>query len=262
VSNCVLTFSTNKSKVLGISISDFFSSTVWVFTPLFMPPDSGMIWATGNMTTCNVQGFMVTLFVAAGVLYQCMLQLQYLLVIKYSWSQRRLRNIERYLHAFPWSCGLASAITNLVLKNYNPANWDCWIAPLPGDCTSSFEIRQGNSDLTETDCIRGDNANIYQWLFFFGPLWVCGVFCLFAMFQVYTSVYKAENRTRGSRLSMNTELRMTMAVKHQSMTYALAFFAIWTIPTIVRLIQLCGGSVHPITVVLAGTFIGTQVRLL
>lgn len=258
----MLTFSTNKSEVLGISISDFFSSTVWVFTPLFMPPDSGMIWATGNMTTCNVQGFMVTLFVAAGVLYQCMLQLQYLLVIKYSWSQRRLRNIERYLHAFPWSCGLASAITNLVLKNYNPANWDCWIAPLPGDCTSSFEIRQGNSDLTETDCIRGDNANIYQWVFFFGPLWVCGVFCLIAMFQVYTSVYKAENRTRGSRLSMNTELRMTMEVKHQSMTYALAFFAIWTIPTIVRLIQLCGGSVHPIIVVLAGTFIGTQVKLL
>ena len=52
----------NRSKpqqrlVLGISVSDFVSSTVWVFTPLFMPPESGMIWATGNLTTCNVQGF-------------------------------------------------------------------------------------------------------------------------------------------------------------------------------------------------------------
>lgn len=54
---------------------------------------------------------------------------------------------------------------------------------------------------------------------------------------------------------------MTMEVKHQSMTYALAFFAIWTIPTVVRLIQLCGGYVHPMIVVLAGTFIGIQVGL-
>jgi hypothetical protein len=214
----------NRSKpqqrlILGISISDFFSSTVWVFTPLFMPPDSGMIWATGNLTTCNVQGFCVTLFVAAGVLYQCMLQLQYLLVIKYCWSPRRVRKIEVYLHAFPWGCGMASAITNLILKNYNPANWDCWIAPLPGNCTSSYEIQQGGTGLTETNCIRGDNANIYQWVFFFGPLWLCEVFCLFVMFQVYNTVYKTENRSRRYRLSLNTEMKMTMEVKHQSMTY-------------------------------------------
>lgn len=215
----------NRSKpqqrlVLGISVSDFFSSTVWVLTPLFIPPESGMIWATGNLTTCNVQGFLITFFVAAGVLYLCVLQLQYLLVIKYCWSQRRLKKIEAYLHAFPLRCGLTSAITNLILKNYNPANWDCWIAPLPGNCTSSYEIRQGQTELTETDFIRGDNANIlYQWVFFFGPLWVCEVFCLVVLFQVYTTVYNTENRSRRYRLSVNTEMKMTEEVKQQSILY-------------------------------------------
>ena len=161
---------TIKPKVLGTSISDFFSSQ------------------SGYSHHCSC-------LLIAGWFGPILLEST--AVAKY----------EGYLHAFHWSCGLASDVTNLILENYNPANWDCWIAPLPGDCTSSFEIRQGNSDLTETDFIRGDNTNIYQWVFFFGPLWVCGVFCLVVMFQVYTTVYKAENRTGRSRLSMNTELR-------------------------------------------------------
>lgn len=169
------------------------------------------------------RGFLITFFVAAGVLYLCMLQLQYLLVIKYWWSQRQIKKIEAYLHSFPLLCGLISAITNLILKNYNPANWDCWIAPLPGNCTSSYENLQGQTDLTETDCIRGDNANIYQWVFFFGPLWVCEVFCLVVMYQVYTTVYSTENRSRPYRLSANTEMKMTMEVKQQSVTYVRVF---------------------------------------
>jgi hypothetical protein len=60
-----------------------FLSTTWVFTPLFMPPQSEQIWAVGNLTTCYVQGFVITLFCAADVLYQVTLQLQYLLVIKH-----------------------------------------------------------------------------------------------------------------------------------------------------------------------------------
>ena len=46
---------------------------------------------------------------------------------------------ERYMHAVPWCLGLAAAIAQLALKLFNPADWDCWIAPYPADCTSSHE---------------------------------------------------------------------------------------------------------------------------
>jgi len=35
-------------------------------------------------------------------------------------------------------------------------------------------------------------------------------------------------------------------------------FLLWTFPTLARLIQLLGGTIHPIIGVLAGTFIGSQ----
>lgn len=158
----------NRSKpqqrlILGISISDFVTSIVWMLTPALMrPTGEGDSWLrSGNQQTCSFQGFMITLFVAAGVLYQGSIQLQYLLAINYGWTQRRLRKIEAYLHAIPWIAGCTSAITNLVLKNYNPADWDCWIAPYPSNCTQTYVIHRAGKDMAET-CVRGDNAYIYQ----------------------------------------------------------------------------------------------------
>lgn len=118
----------NRSKpqqrlVLGLSISDLCTSIIWILTPLFMPADSGAVGAIGNQTTCNIQGFTVTLFNASAVLYMCALQLQYLLTIKYGWSETRIRGVERYMHGIPWLLGLAAAITQLSLKLFNPADW-------------------------------------------------------------------------------------------------------------------------------------------
>ena len=218
----------NRSKpqqrlILGISISDLVLSIVWMLTPALMLPMSdspeGAYWARGNQRTCSFQGFMVTLFCAATVLYQVSIQLQYLLVIIYGWSQRRLKNIEAYLHLVPWALGLGSATTNLVMKNYNPAKWDCWIAPYPSDCTPTYQINQGETGMTETDCVRGDNANIYQWAFFFGPLWGCMLFCLFVMFRVYNHVYTTEYRTMRYKIGADKEMKMAREVKKQSILY-------------------------------------------
>ena len=66
----------NRSKpqqrlILGLSLSDLCTSLGWIFTPLFMPSNSGAIWAIGNQTTCNIQGFIVTLFNASAIIYMC-----------------------------------------------------------------------------------------------------------------------------------------------------------------------------------------------
>lgn len=110
--------------VFGISVCDLLSSLAWLFSPLLMHSGDGDYWVHGNQASCSFQGFVLTLFVYTAVFYQCSLQLQYLLVIKYGWSQRRMKSIERYLHAFPWCYGFMSAITNLALKMYNPGSWN------------------------------------------------------------------------------------------------------------------------------------------
>ncbi len=135
----------NRSKpqqrlILGLSISDLVMSITWILTPLFMPADSGAVWAVGNQASCTFQGFIVTTFVAAGILYMCSLQTQYLLSIRYGWTESRVRmRAEKYMHAVPWLVGWTAAITQLSLKLFNPADWDCWIAPYPANCTSSYE---------------------------------------------------------------------------------------------------------------------------
>lgn len=185
------------------------------------------------------------------------------------------REAEKYMHAFPWCLGLAAAVTQLALKLFNPADWDCWIAPYPSDCTSSYQVKKGGTNLNETDCIRGDNAEIYQWSFFFAPLWAAIVYCIVAMAMIFRSVRDKERRSlrysaRRSQATLSgsaecrraqaerTMLVQTEKVKAQCFMYAGAFFVVWTFPTIARLIQLLGGTIHPVIGVLAGTFIGIQ----
>jgi len=254
---------TQQRLILGISICDFNTSAMWFFSNLFMPPGSALA-AVGNQATCDAHGFIILFNCTSGVLYMCALQLQYLWAVKYGWPERKIRKIEPYLHGFPIVFSLATATTGLALKLYNPAGWNCWIGPLPSDCVSSHQVKKGGTDLTETNCERGDNAEIYRWAFFYAPLWVAIIFCLFVMYELYKSVYKVERRSRRSReiFDLNTSFKNSMQysyeVKIQSYLYAGSFFTVWTFPTIVRLIQLFGGSIHPLLIILAGTFVGSQ----
>ena len=203
--------------ILCISLCDFVASVNWIFTPLLMYGEGGVYEKYGTQATCSFQGFVGTLFVTAGVLYQASLQLQYLLGIKYGWTQRRLKwvlhlfpsdntyfvffsmikGIYGYLHIAPVGFSVTSAITNLVLKNYNPAGWNCWIAPYPSDCTSSYELSGGEV----TDCVRGDNASIYQLACLYVPVWLVTGFSLFVMVSMVQCIFFYHNNQIQTRES-------------------------------------------------------------
>ncbi len=250
----------------------------------------------GNQRTCDAQGFIIQFGNTSNMMLMVALQVQYLLIIKYGWSETKMKKIEPYLLTLPFSFGTSTATAALSLELFNPANWDCWIAPYPDDCTSSYEIRRGNSDFEVTDCLRGDNARIYQWAFFFALLWAVAVFCIFVMIMITKSVEKAErksatfsvnanrsnsqttpSRRRQSIQALNSngrltltdvnfnqgrsgriELVLTTRVKMQCILYASGFFVVWGFPTIARMIQLFGGNIHPIFLPLSGFFIGSQ----
>eukprot|EP00581_Thalassiosira_minuscula_P018316 CAMPEP_0183722098 /NCGR_PEP_ID=MMETSP0737-20130205/14161_1 /TAXON_ID=385413 /ORGANISM="Thalassiosira miniscula, Strain CCMP1093" /LENGTH=107 /DNA_ID=CAMNT_0025952199 /DNA_START=359 /DNA_END=679 /DNA_ORIENTATION=+ len=64
---------TQQRLLLAISLIDFQTSILWIFTNFFVPEDSGMLFASGNQSTCDAQGFIVQ-FSTAGILYMCALQ--------------------------------------------------------------------------------------------------------------------------------------------------------------------------------------------
>lgn len=189
---------TQQRFLLGISCSDFITSVTWIFSDLLMPP-------IGNIQSCNAQGFLVQFGVSSGMIYMVALQLQYVLAIKYGWSEKDLKRLEILLWT-PLLYSFGTAIAALVMDLYNPATWNCWIAPYPSDCTYTYAINKGYSDLEKTDCIRGNYATIYQWAFFYGPLWVSITLCIVAMSLVARSVKSTERKT--ARKSSSTMSRL------------------------------------------------------
>ena len=178
--------------VLSMSIIDVIVSTTWFFSPLFVPDWSeDMHWTMGNQASCSTQGFIVQ-FSISSVVYNSALSLYYLLVIQFGWTEDRIRRLEPFIHIIAISWGLITATVALFLKLYNPANWDCWIAPFPPDCTQSFRWEsQSNGNMNKV-CDRGNNASIYQWAFFFAPLWTVILFVTGIMISVYRDVRSKE----------------------------------------------------------------------
>mmetsp|Transcript_24113 Transcript_24113/g.50547 ORF Transcript_24113/g.50547 Transcript_24113/m.50547 type:complete len:253 (+) Transcript_24113:312-1070(+) len=204
------------------------------------------------------------------------LQIQYLLVIKYGWNEKKVKGIEIFLHGIPIANGLGTAIAALVLKMYNPADWDCWIHSYPHDCTPTYVIRreEDSSDMVVTNCTRGDSAEIFQWAFFFVLLWAAIAFCVFVMMSIVRVVETTEKRTmryvvnnpidrdsegqeqgRGAR---HQHLVMTEQVKRRGILYACGFLAVWIFPTITRLIELFNAEPPPLLNVFSGCFIASQ----
>jgi hypothetical protein len=126
------------------------------------------LWSVGTTETCTAQGFFLTLAVAFPM-YYAFLALYYMLVVKYNLRDRTLRRIvEPTLHGVAALWALGTALSAVGLELLNDATLWCWIAPLPENCLDSW------SHGTEAaNCERGDNAWLYRWLFYYGPLWIC-----------------------------------------------------------------------------------------
>jgi hypothetical protein len=252
--------------VCAMSCIDVTVSTVWFLTNFFVPPWSEEVaWASGNQATCNVvQGFIVQLSISA-VFYNASLSLYYLVIIRYGFNALKIKRLEPWIHLVPLSLGLGTAITSSFLKLYNPANWDCWIAPDPPNCQQSYTL-WGTDEVT--DCIRGDNATIYQWAFFFGPLWTAILFITASMTILYRYVKAQDERMlqydfRSQMASANEQQcqrtsRNTRQVWSQSVLYVGAFFVTWLFPTLSRLVQLCGRDPPMWLILLSGCFIPSQ----
>jgi hypothetical protein len=184
----------------------------------------------GNQQTCVMQGFFVQWIIGTST-YNCCLAIYYLLVIRYGWSDERIaRRVEPLMHfiSVGFALQLGTATAGIVLDLYNPLGWECWIAESPRGCTQSYK-NEG-----PTDCVRGDNANLFHYLFLYIPTWIAFFILTCSMLLIYVRIRKLENVSSQHHGSQNQQRRFAV----QALMYVGAFFLSWSTATSANLLYI------------------------
>lgn len=231
---------TYRRLVLGMSACDLLASMAWFFTTWPIPKGTpGVYGAIGNQQTCSTQAFF-TQFSLSTAFYNASLATYYVLVIAKGWKAYEVVKIEPLFHFVSIAVGLGTALGSLRLELFNQVGWDCWISSAPLGCQESWKSPDGT-----TTCERGDNGTLYQWAFYYGPLWfvIALVSCL--MYWMYSSVRFTTRRmsayTQGATSEM-TSYHKRIAV--QAFYYVGAFLISWFFPTIFQLV-IVTTQTHP-----------------
>jgi len=151
------------------------------------------------------------------------------------------------MHAGSIAFPLIPGIICFPLKMFNGANLWCWIAPFPEGCVGA-------------ECTRGVDAHVYQWAFFYAPLWGLMLFVAGAMIAVYQKVYTQEKRTSKmlNRKSRKEAFAKSQRVANQALLYVSAFYLTWLFGTINRTYQTIHDSSTFTLVYLHAIFVPMQ----
>lgn len=186
-----------------MSISDCIITNAHFFSTWPIPKDSDddfpVYGNIGNTGTCTAQGFFIQLGIMVP-LYNAFLVLYFLLTIRRGWTEAQFQKVVGPLgHTLIWFFGLGTASVGLYLTLYNNAMVWCWISSEPQGCTQSFQPPPDESDFNydetnEEPCDRGDNAFIYRFAFWYGPLWLIFPWVVIGMTLVYLHVLRQDKK--------------------------------------------------------------------
>jgi hypothetical protein len=135
---------------------------------------------------------------------------------------------------------------------FNSANLWCWIAATPSGCNQSYEDTNG-----ETDCLRGDNAGIYRWSFYYAWVWFALLFVGVIMFKVYLTFRKLE--TANARYAIaggKKQASRARMVGTQGIWFVGAMYLTFLFPTINRIANQAGVTSFPLLLLHALTVPG------
>ena len=111
--------------MLGLSTMDILSSVFEWFIGSWAMPKGSWIWAAGNITTCDIAGFVSVIGYIGSPLYNCSLATFYLLQLRYGWPERRMKAIEKWLHIVPCLVTLVVCIYFLATELFGPSLGIC-----------------------------------------------------------------------------------------------------------------------------------------
>lgn len=193
-------------------------------------------------------------------MYNASLSIFYVLVIVHGWKDDKIEKIEPLLHINAIAWGLGTGVASLSLTLFNQVGWDCWISAAPLGCQESWNSPDGT-----TTCVRGDNGSLYQWAFYYAPLWIAIILVICHMYWVYHTVRKQEMRmierynptasattttlinssvgssTTTGQIGASLTIGQAKVSHHkliaaQAAYYVVAFLVSWLFPTIFQLV--------------------------
>jgi hypothetical protein len=171
--------------IFALCLSDVINSLWFVFFSLPIPKGTPGVWgAMGNYTSCNVMGFFLQ-FGIIGSFYNGALSLYFYKSLCYSMKDEEIaKRYEKWMHigCFVWPLGTAIAAWQQDLYSYSGLG--CWIAPEPLRCHRRDDV----------DCIRGEDAYIYAWLYTGIPLFLLCMCIVFSMVMIYLKVKEISRR--------------------------------------------------------------------
>jgi len=173
--------------ILSMALYDLSAACAKFLSTWPIPEESSIAFSIGNHKTCQAQGFFLQFGIGA-VVTNCCLSCYFLLVIRFSWSEAKIRRLaEPVFYAAALVIAASTAIASYFLDLYNPTNLWCWIAPYPKGCVES--LHRGSQITT---CERGDNASLYRWVFYHAFILSTIVFATCVMVTLYMSFRQVE----------------------------------------------------------------------
>eukprot|EP00834_Sanchytrium_tribonematis_P002268 NODE_66_length_25735_cov_0.318497.p14 type:complete len:300 gc:universal NODE_66_length_25735_cov_0.318497:5706-6605(+) len=104
--------------ILYISLVDIIGSINFFVGP----------WAFGNAAACQLQGFIVEMFIAIP-LWNIAHATNVLVRVIYGWHAEKANGLEIYYHVFAWSIPTIGGIIGLARQVYEPVSSWCWYGP-------------------------------------------------------------------------------------------------------------------------------------
>lgn len=234
--------------VLGLSCSDMLASIVNILSTWPIPEGTtGVYLASGTTQTCTAQGFFNELGNLATPIYNASLCAYYVLVIRNSWAEDRIRTrAEPWMHIMPIAIAFTIAILGIPFTLYNNSGWLCWIAAYPAHCQD------------DGTCTRGEHADIFRWVHY-AIIWTAILSVTVGMYSIYRKVRHQEalqSQEMDNEVARRGEKSKKVAI--QAALFVGALYLTWIFATITRIYQITTGNNNFVLLVLMAIFFPLQ----
>jgi hypothetical protein len=179
--------------LFALCLCDIWSSLLRAFFALPIPKGTPGVWgAMGNYASCNAQGFFIQ-FSIIGSFYNGALALYYYKSLCHSMKDEKIaKTYEKWIHTVCVVWPLGTAIAAWQQDLYSFSGIGCWIAPEPLRCHTRDDV----------DCIRGEDAYMYAWLYAAGPLVLVCIYIMYTMRMIYMKVKEVSRRAEKWSIGM------------------------------------------------------------
>jgi len=169
--------------MFGLSCADIVQSATSILST-FPAPQGSAYFAYGNVTTCEIQGFLTQVSLSQAF-YNASLSIYYVLFVRFGYSERKIKDkVEPFLHAISVGFLVSTAVLGLPFEVYNFSGTRCGVSPYPMNCSSDLGV----------DCTRGEYAVSFGRFLYLIWLVIAYAIIILSLLTMLWSLWSLEQR--------------------------------------------------------------------